>query len=306
MSETVHWLLMYGMAIALPLLGGILAPKMTQELFRDLRFPRILHYVALAAMGMALFLKEHIPYPWLATAEVYLTTGIFVFSLSYAAIFAIVTNNLEDLEADRITNQSRPLVRGTVNPKHYLWAGMVCEAWALGLAALHSWEMLIGILAISVGYFIYSCRPLRLKRVPILAKLLIGANSWMVAVTGWTLVGGNWTEFPWIWSVFILIPLSFAANFVDLKDTEGDRATGIATLPVLLGERLARHVIALATLCAYAMGGILLNIPYLYPINAVVAVAHLYFLYRKPYDERWIFLIYVGTVFGLDFFMFWS
>ncbi|MBL0016304.1 MAG: UbiA family prenyltransferase [Bacteroidetes bacterium] len=111
---------------------------------------------------------------------------------------------------------------------------------------------------------------------------------------------------PWIWSVFILVPLSLAANFIDLKDIAGDKATGVATLPVLLGERNARLVIALATLATYVMGGILLDVVWPYPLNAGAALLHIYFLYRKPYNEKLIFPLLLASLSGLVIFLVWA
>ncbi len=161
----------------------------------------------------------------------------------------------------------------------------------------------MGILAVSVGYFVYSCRPMRLKRVPILSKLIIGFNFLSVAVCGYALAGGDWRAFPLDWLAFILVPFSLAANFIDLKDTEGDRAQGVATLPVLLGESLARHLIAAATVATYLMGALLLDIAWVYPLNFAGAALHVYLLYRRPYDERFVFLVLMGALFGLDGFL---
>ena len=292
-------------AAALPvLLGRMLQPALTGAMLRDLRLPRILHYVALAGMGMALYL--HLPEnsSALRLATTWMDFAGLMLALTYAAVFAIVSNNLEDLEADRISNPGRPLPLARVEPRPYLLAGVFCQMWGLGIALIVGWEAFLGVLGISLGYFVYSCRPFRLKRVPILSKLIIGINSWVVALCGYAMAGGDWTAFPLQWTVLLLGPLALAANFVDLKDTLGDKATGISTLPVLLGEAKARALIALATAASYIMGGILLGITWVYPLNALALVAHLFFLYRKPYDERWVFLVYVNALLGLDIFLF--
>jgi 4-hydroxybenzoate polyprenyltransferase len=273
---------------------------------RDLRVPRILFYIALAGLGLALSLKtpEHL-WAFLSKKEAWLIP-LFVVALIFAAVFAIVTNNLEDLPADRISNPNRPLVTGEVNPSHYLIAGVICEAVALLISFLASWEMFAGIATISIGYFIYSCKPLRLKRIPVLSKFIIGVNSLVVAVTGFALTGADWHSFPVAWIIFILVPLSLAANFVDLKDVEGDRQTGVATLPVIMGLNNARYLIAVSTLAVYAMGGILLGIVWVYPLNAVAAMIHIWLLFRQPYAEKWVFLILLASLFGLDVFLFFA
>lgn len=290
-------------ALILPLLFLLITPQLTREILRDLRLPRILHYAALAGLGMALYLKAANMQMRVMEADTLLAFFVYVICLAYAAVFAIITNNMEDLEADRITNRERPLVRGTVNRKAYLRAGIFCQLMALGMSALVNWEMFAGIVAVSAGYYLYSCRPFRLKRIPLLSKLLIGINSLAVALAGYALLGGNVMEFPWEWMLFILLPLSLAANFVDLKDTDGDRATGIATLPVLLGEKKARIVIAIATAAAYLMAGLLLADWRLALPNAALTALHLWFLFRKPYNEKPVFMVYVTGLVGLDVFL---
>lgn len=291
--------LLIGSAL-LVLAALLLEPRLTRELLRDLRVPRILHYVALGGLGMALFLRQSGQAGRIPDPDLLWRFLLFAVALSYAAVFAIVTNNLEDVAADRVTNPDRPLVQGTVNPAVYLRAGVLSLLASLLVAVLADRRMLAGVLAITAGYFVYSCRPFRLKRVPILSKLLIGLNSLAVAVCGFALAGGDFREFPPSWALYLLVPLSLAANFVDLKDTEGDRRTGVATLPVLLGERVARHCIAVSTVVAYSAAGFLLAIPWVHPLNAGVAALHLHGLYRKPYEERRVFAVYVSALFALD------
>lgn len=364
--------LLLAAAALLPVAIGLAtAPQLTNELLRDLRIPRILHFVALAFLGVALQLNgadttpvppmssSHHPNPSRpevlegeegreghdgnAQRDSHLSSFIshqissstrssntsistptgstptsstlalsfmaFAAALSLAALFAIVTNNLADVAADRISNPNRPTVRGTVAPKPYLIAGIFCQIWALSIPWIlpphQALPITLAVAGISLGYFIYSCPPLRLKRVPILAKVIIGANSWVVALGGFALAGGKIADFPLAWTIFILGPLALAANFIDLKDVEGDRATGIATLPVLMGVQNARHLIAAATAATYIMGGILLNRSWAWPLNLIALATHLYLLYRPNSDERLIFLVYVGALFGLGGMLMW-
>ena len=294
---------MSGAVIALTLLFFYLFPVITKVLFRDLRIPRILHYVALAGLGISLYSANQPAGFQTALIPTYL---LFIVTLTYAAVFAIVTNNIADLEADRFSNPDRPLVTGSAEQKSYLRAGIVCQAVAMLVAISASPAMFWGIMGISAGYFVYSCPPLRLKRIPLLAKLLIGFNSLSVAVTGFVLAGGYWLDFPFSWVLFIMIPLSLSANFVDLKDTEGDGKTGVKTLPVLFGEKKARLFIVICTAATYATGGILLNIGWVYPLMALLLTLHIWLLYQKPYDEKPVFMVYLTALFGLDIFLFFG
>ena len=282
--------------LLIPLLSYLSAPTLTTAILSDLRLPRILHYIILSFLGTAI-LHQHTPdIPLLPTL---LSQFSFAICLTYAALYAIISNNLADLEADRLTNPHRPHVLGTIDPATYHRAGLIAQALALTFAALLSWPMFIATAAISLGYYLYSCPPFRLKRIPILAKTIIGLNSLIVTVTGYVLSGGKLTEFPLPWALFVLIPLSLSANFVDLKDTAGDRATGIRTLPVILGQRPATYLIALFTLLTYLCAGLLLDIPILWPLVMANAILHIFFLLRQPYREGPVFLAYLMGLIGL-------
>ena len=299
-------LLMLGFSVLLPVFFWVYWPILTKEILGDLRILRILHYVALAGLGMALHLRMVDYSCSLFTSTLLPVFLLFVVALAYAAVFAIITNNIEDLEADRISNPERPLVGNRVAKDAYYRAGVFCQAYALLLAISVQKEMFFGVLAISAGYYIYSCAPFRLKRFPFLAKGIIGFNSLAVALCGFVLAGGRLFQFPVIWIFYIVVPLSLAANFVDLKDTAGDGHTGIRTLPVLWGERKARFFIACCTVFAYGMAGILLRLVWVYPLLVLVTGVHIWLLYRKPYNEKPIFLVYVTALSSLDICLFFT
>jgi 1,4-dihydroxy-2-naphthoate octaprenyltransferase len=87
---------------------------------------------------------------------------------------------------------------------------------------------------------------------------------------------------------------------------EGDQAAGIATLPVWLGEKAAKRVIALATACTYGCAGLLLNLWWVIPLGTVWLGIHLFLLFRQPYNEKWVFLTLLVALAGLVLFLFFS
>ena len=269
-------------------------------MLNDLRFVRILHYIALALFGFSLYFSGHDVVTYFSQPGQLLVFPLFIMALIYAAVFAIISNNIADLETDKISNTSRPLVQGKVKQGPYWAAGILCLCFSLTLSFLVSRDMFYAICIISAGYYVYSCKPFRLKRIPFLAKLLIGVNSLVVAICGFVLAGGAVADFPVDWSLFILLPLSLAANFVDLKDTAGDASTGIRTLPVIFGERRAIHLIAFFTICTYVMAAIILNKIWVYPLCGIMMLLHVRLLYRKPFNEKPVFLIYISALFGLN------
>ncbi len=294
---SVKFILIFAISFLLPLLLYSFRPVLVKEILRDLRFIRIFHFIVMTVLGSILYLRSS---PQDFNIHTVLLFIIFCIALIYAAVFAIVTNNIEDIEADKITNPGRPLIKGSVNQKSYLIAGLVCLIYALVISLVMKMEMFFGILAISVGYYIYSCKPFRLKRIPFVSKFIIGVNTFSVTLCGFVIAGGVMTEFPIIWAIFILVPLSLAANFIDLKDTEGDRFAGIKTWPVIFGERKAKIFIAVCTIATYLMAGWLLDKNWALPLNAVALAFHLWFLFRKPYNEKAVFLIYISSLMALN------
>ncbi len=270
--------------------------NLLKEILKDLRPLRILHFFILTLIGAHVYYHSATDCSDDLNNDYIQQLLSFWAALVYAAVFAIVSNNMEDIGADKISNPSRPLVKGTVDPRSYLKAGISCQFIALAISSFSGWSVLFGIIGISMGYYLYSCPPLRLKRVPFLAKFMIGLNSFIAALTGFTIIGGDPSEFPITWAVFILVPLSLAANFIDLKDTEGDRATGVQTLPVIFGEKKAKIIIAVFTVITYGMAGVLINKLWLYPAGAIGLAFHLWFLFREPFKEKPVFLIYITSL----------
>ncbi|MDI9342065.1 MAG: UbiA family prenyltransferase [Sediminibacterium sp.] len=292
----LQWILLGVFAGVLPLFFRVWKPDLFFPILKDIRLARILHYYVLFVLGAGLYKRGEFLVPTSTTVELYFDLLLFFCILLYAAVFAIVTNNIEDIEADRISNPDRPLVKGVVKRNTYYAAGIVSLVCALILAFFIGYVALTGIVLISLGYYIYSCKPFRLKRYVFIAKSLIGFNSLVSTVTGFCMAGGTFGDFPVLWLVFVLGPLTFAANFVDLKDIEGDRLTDVNTLPVLLGEKNARTLITVFTIITYLMGAFLIDKGYAFILAIVTCTAHIYFLYRKPYRETPVFIIYISAL----------
>lgn len=290
LSDSVRLVLFVGLAI-LPIVGlRWRAPATLRLLVDDLRPERILHYVAMVLLGAVVWVRGTGALP--AFGQVAAISGLIV-ALVYAAVYAIISNNIEDLAIDRISNARRPLARGAIATDHYRRLGWVALWIALLLSALAGPAALFGVAAVSAIYHAYSCSPFRLKRVPVFAKLMIGANSAILAVCGFVLAGGRWDAFPLPWLAYLLFGVGLAANFVDLKDTAGDSADGVLTLPVLLGLQRARQWILFVTTASYAGAALLLGAWTLLPLNLALLAWHLRELCRVPYVEARVFRVYL-------------
>lgn len=281
----------------LPVLAlWMLRRTLCRILLADSRFSRILHFLLMAVFGASVQVES---YRAFAQPSLILRFVCFFFLLFYAGQFAVISNNIEDLEADRLTNTQRPLVKGQIAQTPYLRIGLFCLLFSLCLAALAGLTELLTIAAISFVYYTYSVRPFKLKRFVILAKFLIGLNSLFAAMYGFVISGGGVQQFPVAWAVFILVPISLMANFVDLKDTAGDRLAGVNTLPVLLGERQAKIIIALSAVFTYFYAAWMLGNVYLGLLILLLCIFHLFLLFRVPYSEKPLFVLHNSLFLGL-------
>ena len=275
--------------------------KVFIALLKDIRPLRMLHFILMLLLGFILYLKDaslQEKYPLiLNNANIFLFPLVIISGI-FAGIYSIITNNIEDIEADKISNPDRPLVRHAIAPDSYkriAWVSLLISLLAACLAG----KSCFIFMSLTIGaYYIYSNPPFKLKRIPFLAKFMIGLGSFFMALLGFNLFGAAVLAFPLNWLFYILLPLPLAGNFIDLKDYKGDKATGIITLPVLLGMRNARLLIAFFTLCCYITLYFILkkSVEYVWlPVPfALFACAQLFFLFKKDYKELPIFLIYLS------------
>lgn len=202
----------------------------------------------------------------------------------------IIVNDIFDLEADKVNAPYRPLPSGRLSLRVakleaslLFLAGLMLAAlaniYAFALAALN--------LVLEVLY------ATKLKRVALVGNLL---DSWFVAsafIFG-ALVVSPLSEVQ-ILNPAILATLAFLANvgreiYGDLEDVEGDRAAGIETLPIRIGdkqaENLARTFIIVAVILS-PLPWIFRTLSWYYlPIVLVADVLFLYSLTQDPASNQ--------------------
>ncbi|HNX82083.1 MAG TPA: UbiA family prenyltransferase [Candidatus Omnitrophota bacterium] len=257
-------------------------------LIKDMRFARILHYLAMWLFGFAyagsIGMAGYHP-------------GLFYWffipaAIIYAGCFSLITNNLSDVPIDAITNTGRPLVTGAIPPGHYTKVGWFCLGGGILYAGAVGFTALLLVLVLAGSYYLYSMPPVRFKRVTFFSKICIAICSLATFLLGYN--GTNKSvEISFNVAVYFLIWVTAAGNFIDLKDYEGDKQAGIRTLPVVFGLRRAQLFIACFFFCAC------ICIPWLVPDLLIVwlsrglAVLVFFLIWRKSYNERPIFAAYL-------------
>ena len=152
-------------------------------------------------------------------------------------------NDWCDRHVDAINEPDRPIPSGRVPGRWGLWVALAMTCLSLILAAaLGPWAFLATLLAVMAAWA-YSAEPVRLKRSGLWGPLAVGLSyETLPWITGAAVLSGMAPDAR-ILPVALLYGLGAYGIMVlnDFKALEGDRATGLRSLPVALGpERAAR------------------------------------------------------------------
>jgi chlorophyll/bacteriochlorophyll a synthase len=152
-----------------------------------------------------------------------------------------IINDWCDRHVDAINEPDRPIPSGRVPGRWPVGMALVGSALALALAAaLGPWVLLATCVALFSGWA-YSSPPFRFKRSgwlgPLVCALSYEGLSWFTGAS--VMLGG----LPSAVTLVVILLYSLGAHGImtlnDFKAVEGDRATGLASLPVVMGVRNA-------------------------------------------------------------------
>lgn len=152
-------------------------------------------------------------------------------------------NDWFDRHVDAINEPRRPIPSGRIPGQWGLYIAIVWTGLSLALAAtLGFWVLMAAVVGLALAWA-YSAPPLRLKRSgvwgPAAVALSYEGLAWF---TGAAVMGGGLPR-PEILALVVLYSLGAHGIMTlnDFKAVEGDRATGLRSLPVTLGvDRAAR------------------------------------------------------------------
>lgn len=252
----------------------------------DARFSRIIYYCSIIAMGAALAARGS---GVDISASTLLNLILALFGIFFGILFSIFMNNIADYDIDLISNPDRPLTKKNIEIGLYKKLAILFLFLSLFYTALVNFTVFSLTVLFIGNYFIYSMPPLRLKRITFFSKLTIAINSLAMALLGYFLIKGTLQNFPAILYPLFLVGITATANFIDLKDYEGDKHANIKTLPVLLGQKVAKIAIGTSFLIAYPMFYIFFisydyRTPWLWTFLLLGAIQY-YLINRKQYQD---------------------
>ncbi|MFC2170258.1 UbiA family prenyltransferase, partial [Acidobacteriota bacterium] len=114
---------------------------------------------------------------------------VFSFLLTWAISTAnYIINEIVDApyDAHHPTKRNRPLVKGDIQKKPFLFLGIMIMIISLALAAFFfSRPFFLSLLALLVAGFIYNIKPLRTKDIPFLDSISESINNPIRFLIGW-------------------------------------------------------------------------------------------------------------------------
>jgi 4-hydroxybenzoate polyprenyltransferase len=268
------------------------------EIAKNIRWIQISIHAGLILVGAGLG-----AYYFPANININIFSFFALANLILAAILAwlasVFVNDIEDLEIDKITNKNRPLAKENVSISEYKNLFLVCFILSLILALTVGVKFFLIILIYQVIGWVYSAWPFRLKRFPIVASFFSALALTLLFSSGFILLadGQNISALPV--KVFWLLMIAFTVSLPikDLKDIEGDRANGVWTIPVLMGESWSRFLIGLGIFVSYSLSVVWLNARILFFPAIILGAISFAILQNKKISPRRVHIWVFGFLF---------
>ena len=264
------------------------------DVLKHTRPSRQLHAQSMLALGLILGPRL----VW--SQDTFFDLLLVAISILFACLFTIIINALGDQESNRTAGRACCQAIGTIPLDTCRAIGIAAGLIALLFAGAVGYYTAFTLLLCMGLFYVYAMPPLRIKRIPILAKLPATLGSLACVILGYTLASGEVIDFPPLIIAWFLLCFAAAVNLIDVKDYEQDKRAGIRTLPVLWGLRRSQIVIGLLLLLAYVSAPFAFGQVYLIPPAAAVGLIQCYLVGRRDYEEKPVFVVYLLSLVTLS------
>lgn len=179
----------------------------------------------------------------------------------FLIVFSVYNLNRKTDEAEDALNHERRFRITKKYERHLFAAAVSAYLIALAIAAFHGIVAFCIVLIPLVSGIFYSvpflprwCGYCRLKEIPVMKNLVV-STAWALAFSLVPVYLGTTTPGPATFIVFLFIFCwTFVASVLpDIRDRSGDVATGVATIPVLLGVARSQSILTVINISAGAL-----------------------------------------------------
>lgn len=279
-------------ALIIPLIAALVFfffRRIFWALYRNARFPQLVYHTGLFSVGAGL--------TWFYGTnafrfDIFHVAGVIIclMAVSSAWLASVVMNDFRDIAIDRVTNPDRPLVTGTIDPTTYRTIGILFFAASLFLSAIISTQMTLLLATYQFLAFLYSADPLRLKQHPIIATALAAGASLLILFSGFIVFSAekNIAALPDSFITFLFFAYLAIIPIKDFKDIAGDKADGVTTLPIMLGEDRAKRIIGAAVFLVFVISPFILSLKSLFPLGMFFGAVGYWMLQLSTPDHRYL------------------
>ena len=179
-----------------------------------------------------------------------LKVGIYIgVTLMMLQFVGQITNQVSDIEIDKIVKPYRPLPRGEVSTGEAMGLAWILAIFALGRALLVGPVFMLACLIILFFAVTFNVEPIRAKRNVYLSITWMAVSRGLLPfIATWSVFGDLKSPTPWLLGVFAMLWVMALNPVKDFSDIEGDARFGIKTLPVVLGvEKASKVIMALSS-----------------------------------------------------------
>jgi len=266
------------------------ARKKFMALMKNSRPERIFHFFLLFVLGISL------ARPAWFTNWIDIQSYILAFiALACAWMFSVCQNDIYDETIDTVSNKNRPFISKELSRNDMNIASKIFLLFAFLSAYAAGHYVLFFTCLFLFIYFIYSNPPLRLKRFVILNSFLVGLACLSVILTGFFLASPDKSilAFPPGLVLATIVFFTAVSNVRDIKDADGDCAEGIKTLPVLLGVKKSKKLIAGIICFFFLLTPWYFHILFLVIPSIIASLLSWYFITEENYKEWKAFAVYM-------------
>jgi 4-hydroxybenzoate polyprenyltransferase len=202
----------------------------------------------------------------------------------FLIVFSVYNLNRKTDEAEDALNHERRFRITKKFERHLFVAALSAYLIALIIAAFHGIAAFCVVMIPLVSGIFYSvpvlpkwCGYRRLKEIPVMKNLVV-STAWGLAFSlvpvylGVTVPGAG----SMIVFLFIFCWTFVASVLPDIRDRSGDSATGVATIPVLVGVARSRSILTLLNISAGATILLLGSTVIPVPARAIIIVSLVY------------------------------
>jgi 4-hydroxybenzoate polyprenyltransferase len=276
------------------------APGLLRNWLRASRPLISLHYLFPTGFGILLgnyIYQAKINYP---------DSFLLLFSVFFSFQTSIIINDINDIKTDYLSNKNSLLNPGSYPLPYYRFLSVFFFIISILSALVIDYRIFLIVLSGHILHFLYSSKPLRLKRFYPLSITILAFASLLAAISGYALFNPYkpFVSFPLKSALFIFVPLFFSLNFRDLSDYKGDGKTDIRTLFTIFGMEKGRYINAYLVLLSYLLVPLILRFYPLFLATIPLGSVSFYFCLRKPFNEKMIFYIYFVLIAILTVFVY--